>query len=134
MVEYADFRQISIADLPGLLSDLSRGFGTRHLTHLEKCSILVFVLDVSSRCDTHPCEQYENIKQAIEAFDASFLASKKKIIVCNKIEELADGDSRLNELREELKTQSIPIVPISAAKRINLSKFLRLLRDLYLRE
>lgn len=131
VVEYADFMQISIADLPGLLSDLSRGFGTRYLTHLKKCSILIFVLDASSKCPTHPLEQYTNIANAIAFFNDSFLRHKKKVIVAHKIEELEEGDRRLIELKEHLSKEHLPLIPMSAQKRINLSKFLRYLRDIY---
>ena len=40
VVEYEDFVQVSITDLPGILPDLTRGFGTKYLHHLEKCKIL----------------------------------------------------------------------------------------------
>ena len=131
VVEYEDFIQISIADFPGLLEDLTRGFGTRFLAHLEKCTILVIVLDVSSRCPTHPYDQYLAVKNAIDTYNSDFLKLKKTIIVAHKVDELENNDSRLDELRSQLGDNSHPIIPMSAKGRINLSKFLRLLRHVF---
>lgn len=130
IVEYSDFIQISIADLPGLLSDITRGFGTRYLNHLDKCSILIFVLDASSNSPISLFEQYQTVKQLVINYNPTFFNNKKKIILVNKIEEL-DENSRIETLKACLEDEKIYMVPISAKNRINLSKFLRLLRHVY---
>lgn len=134
VVEYADFMQLTLADLPGLLTDITRGFGTRYLTHLEKCSILVFVVDAAA---ANPLEQFRAIKKIIVDYNRGFYESKKKIIVANKVEELSEDEvkMRVDELKRGLESadrDQIAVCPISAHKRINLSKFLRLLRHVYL--
>jgi GTP-binding protein len=130
VVEYADFTQISIADLPGILPDLTRGFGTRFLAHLQKCKIIIFVVDVSSSTNEHPYEQYVSMRNAIDFYDSAFLKQKKTIVVAHKVDELEAGDLRLDELRQRLDGEQ-PVVPMSAKKRINLSKFLKFLRHVY---
>lgn len=150
VVEYSDYMQISIADLPGLLTDISRGFGTRYLMHLEKCSILVFVVDASSAVAESvatPLEQYTNVRKIIVDYNQDFFLSKKKIILANKIESENDDDDdkgddhdeslsrRLDELKAglvNLGDADVPVVPVSAKKRINLAKFLRLLRHVFI--
>ncbi|CAF0776776.1 unnamed protein product [Brachionus calyciflorus] len=123
VVEYEDFVQISIADLPGILPDLTRGFGTKYLHHLEKCKILVFVLDLSK----NPHQEYLDMKNALDTFDISFVKNKPRIIVGHKIDDNA-SEANLNDLRSRIQ---VPIIPMSAEKKINLTKFLKILRDVY---
>jgi GTP-binding protein len=134
VIEYEDFLQISLADLPGLLPDLARGLGTRYLRHLEKCKILLFVVDMSSE-ESSPHEQFEDMVKCIDFYEGSYLKSKKSILIAHKVDKLPSGGQELNEKLNELRRHvhhDMPIVPMSADKRINLKKFMKLLRDVYL--
>ena len=82
VVEYEDFEQLSIADLPGLLPDLTLGFGTKYLYHLERCSILLHVVDMSK---DDPFEQYMDMRNILEKFDKRLL-EKPVILIANKID------------------------------------------------
>ena len=124
VVEYEDFLQISIADLPGLLPDLTRGFGTRYLTHLERCKIIILVIDLSME---DPLLQFNKMKDALNFFDPKILKEKPTLVVGNKID-AAGAEQNFRMIRDMVK---YPVVPMSAHSRINLSKFLRVLRDFY---
>lgn len=123
VVEYEDFKQISIADLPGILPDLTRGLGTKYLHHLEKCKILIFVIDLSA----NPEQQFEDMTRVLKVFDASLLSKKPSVVIGHKIDKI---ESRVNfeEFRSKIQ---LPIVPMSAEKKINLTKFLKTLRYVY---
>lgn len=123
VVEYEDFVQISIADLPGILPDLSRGFGTKYLHHLEKCKILVFVLDLSE----NPLQEYLDMVKALETFDSNLIKVKPRIVVGHKI----DKEKSIENLVELKSKLSVPVIPMSAKEKINLSKFLKILRNVY---
>jgi GTP-binding protein len=149
-VEYEDYLQISIADLPGLLPDLTSGFGTRYLHHLERCKIIIFVLDFSKSSEEilnnenyEPFRQYLNMKNVLDSYDRDLLINKSSIIIAHKIDKLLldrSIDEKVNEFKTKLlqffKTERLDlhlpsIIPVSAKDKINLNKFLKLLRKTY---
>lgn len=123
-MEYEDFTQISIADLPGLLPDLTRGFGTKYLHHLDRCKMIILVIDLA-RNDSF--EQYENMVKALNSFDANLLKLKPLIVIGNKVEEQYAYENYLY-LKKKFNN---PIIPISTKQTINLKKFMTILRDVY---
>jgi GTP-binding protein len=125
IVDYQDFLQVSIADFPGILPDLTSGFGTKFFHHLDECRILVFVVDLS-RPDAFT--QFEDTRKALEFYKPSLLQSKSALIIGNKVDLVADLDEKLAEFKS--KTH-IPVIPMSVEKKINLRKFLVILRDAY---
>ena len=145
-VQYEDYLQISVADLPGLLADLTRGLGTKYLHHLDKCKMLLFVLDVSMPRGDHGApmtllDQYTNMSNVLNTFDARLMATKPVIVIAHKIDSVIarSADEQLAALRQHL-TEShqgtdLPAIPtviaMSAEKKINLVKFLKLLRSVY---
>lgn len=124
IVEYEDFTQISIADLPGLLPDLTRGFGTKFLHHLERCKIIIFVIDISAEA---PLQQYMDMRNALNFYDENILKTKPTLVVAHKIDKLESNENLLNFK----KKIDLPVIPMSAEKKINLTKFLKLIRDIY---
>jgi GTP-binding protein len=144
-IEYEDFMQISLADLPGILPDLTIGLGTRYLHHLERCKILIFVVDFSPpQNDQQIFEQYLNIRNVINVYDKDLLSRKSSIIVAHKIDQLFNTehtnivDIRLKEFKKNFcnkfgsnNLSDLLLIPVSAKKKINLNKFLILLRKVY---
>jgi len=127
IVEYQDFKQISIADLPGLLPDLSRGFGTKYLHHLEKCKMIILVIDLAMTNESAPLEQYRRMKSALNFFNKKLLEDKRLLVVGNKID-AENAQENLAELKKEIEEV---LVPVSTKQKINLTKFMRILRDTY---
>lgn len=127
IVEYEDYLQISLADLPGLLPDLTQGFGTKFLHHLERCKIIIIVVDMSSN---NPIQQYEDMKNALNFYNPNLLIEKPILIIGQKIDKLSETErtDKLNDLNIKL---NLPIIPMSAEKKINLKKFLIILRNIY---
>jgi GTPase len=127
IVEYKDFKQISIADLPGLLPDLTRGFGSRYLHHLDKCKIILLTIDFS-RNDS--LEQYNTMIDLLNTFNVNLLKQKPIIIVGTKIDEDNSYDNMI-KFKQDINNLSLIVVPVSAEKKINLTKLMIVLRDLY---
>lgn len=96
-VAYIDDREIVIADLPGLIKDASegKGLGDRFLKHIERCAILLHLIDVNSKNIT---EDYQIIRKELESgkYDIS---DKNEIIALTKIDTLP------LEQVEEIKTE-----------------------------
>lgn len=126
MVEYSDYEQIAIADLPGLIADShkNKGLGIQFLKHAERCSALLFIIDISTN---EPWKHYEMLIYELKQFSQE-LIKRPQIIVANKID-LPGADENLLLLRKKLI--NIPVIPISAKVGTNIEVLLHDIRILY---
>ncbi len=77
----------TLADVPGLLEGASEGVGLGHefLAHLERCQLLLHVVDITGYYGVEPLEGFRTILGELDAHAAD-LAGKPQIIVLNKID------------------------------------------------
>ncbi|MBN1319360.1 MAG: GTPase ObgE [Thermoleophilia bacterium] len=77
----------TLADVPGLLEGASEGVGLGHefLAHLERCQLLLHVVDLTGYYDTEPLEGFRTILEELDAH-TSGLGEKPQVIVLNKID------------------------------------------------
>lgn len=127
VVEYEDDVQLLIADLPGMLPDLTRGLGSGFLRHIERSKIILFVIDLSL---DNPLQQYYDMRKNLEFYDEKMFESKPFIIIGSKID-LEKSKENLIKIKNNLKEFNYSIIPISTSEKINLTKFLVYLRDVY---
>jgi GTP-binding protein len=121
VVHLSDDRSFVVADVPGLIEGAHRGLGlgTRFLAHLERTSLLVHVIDVSSTSGRDPIEDFEVIRHELDAFqglgdEATVrLGAKTQLAAASKIDVL-DDRSRLERLRTHLEARRIPLYAVSA--------------------
>ncbi|XP_071554758.1 mitochondrial ribosome-associated GTPase 2 isoform X1 [Temnothorax nylanderi] len=125
IIQYDDYEQVAVADMPGLIEDShkNRGLGITFLKHVERCAVLIFILDVAQ---TEPWEVLETLKHEISQFNER-LNDRPQIIVANKID-LPNSEINLQLLREHV---DLPIIPISAKVGTNISTLLKEIRILY---
>ncbi|XP_046736886.1 mitochondrial ribosome-associated GTPase 2 isoform X1 [Diprion similis] len=125
MVQYNDYEQVAVADLPGLIADShkNRGLGITFLKHAERCAALLIVLDMSVE---EPWEDLELLKYELRQFSKE-LADRPVVVIANKMD-LPEARENLNVLKEKTKLQ---IVPISAKMGQNLSTLVAEMRMLY---
>ncbi|MDQ3894037.1 MAG: 50S ribosome-binding GTPase, partial [Actinomycetota bacterium] len=83
-VESPDGRQLTVADVPGLIEGASRGAGLGHefLAHLERARLLVHVIDAS---EGDPSERFRTINRELAEYGAG-LADLRQIVVLNKVD------------------------------------------------
>lgn len=126
VVHYDDFEQVTIADLPGLIagSHQNRGLGIQFLKHAERCSVLLFIIDLS-RDD--PWEDFETLRYEIGMFSKELL-SRPQVIVGNKMD-IPEANDNLELMKE--RYPAIEIIPISAKMGMNLGQLLTNIRILY---
>lgn len=126
IVHYDDYEQVSIADLPGLIpgSHENRGLGIQFLKHAERCSALLFIIDLS--CE-EPWKHFENLKFEIGMFSEE-LVKRPQIIVGNKID-VPEALINLESMQEIYP--NTPIIPISAKMGTNLNDLLSNIRRVY---
>ena len=88
-----------VADIPGLIEGASEGIGLGHefLRHVERCRMLLHIVDVSGSEGRDPIEDFEKINAELEKFDKE-LAKRPQIVAANKID-LA-GDEDIKRFRE----------------------------------
>lgn len=125
MVQYDDYEQIAVADLPGLIpgSHQNKGLGIQFLKHAERCRALLFIIDVSS---SEPWVHFETLQAELNAFSPELIA-RPQIIVANKMD-LPEAEENLKILREKV---DIPIIEISAKMGTNVSALLHEIRIMY---
>ena len=86
-------REFVLADIPGLIEGAAEGagIGDRFLGHIERCRVLIHLVDIS---DEDPAEAMQVVERELEAYGAG-LEDKPRIIVLNKVDladaELAEG-------------------------------------------
>ena len=83
-----------IADIPGLIEGASEGVGLGHafLRHVDRCRMLVHIVDVAGSEGRDPIEDFEKINLELERFNPE-LAERPQIVAANKID-LATDEQR----------------------------------------
>ncbi|QCE32214.1 GTPase ObgE [Acetobacteraceae bacterium] len=110
-----------MADIPGLIEGASEGngLGDRFLGHVERCAILVHLIDVT---EPNPLESWKLIRHELEAY-AQNLAQKEEIIALNKCDSILEEE--LEEIKKELEEETgQEIYTISAATGLNVQPLL----------
>ncbi|CAM2780894.1 GTPase ObgE [Erysipelothrix tonsillarum] len=82
-----DGRSFAVADLPGLIEDahLGKGLGHVFLKHIERCRVLVHVVDMGSEDGRDPIEDYRIINMELEKYNEDLL-KKPMVVVANKMD------------------------------------------------
>jgi GTP-binding protein len=83
----ADDRALVIADIPGLIEGAASGVGLGHdfLAHVERCRVLVHVVEVAPLDGSEPAANYASIEAELAAFSPE-LAALPRIVVVNKLD------------------------------------------------
>lgn len=124
VVGWRDFQSFVVADIPGLIEGAAegRGLGHQFLRHVERCTVLVHVIEVPPDFDDgtgldwterDPIEDFERINHELELFNPE-LAERDQIVVLNKID-LPSTQAREAELREHFEALGMSLLTISAA-------------------
>ncbi|MEG0569780.1 MAG: GTPase ObgE [Erysipelotrichales bacterium] len=85
VVQSEDGNSFVMADLPGLIEGASqgKGLGTQFLRHIERCKVIVHVLDMAGSEGRDPIEDFEKINAELEDYNAT-LMKRPMIVVANK--------------------------------------------------
>ena len=111
IVKFSD-KEIVIADIPGLIegAHLGKGLGDKFLAHVERCSVILHMLDASAE---DPILDYKTIRNEIKEYSEK-LYNKQEVIVLNK-SDIVDNET-IKKLQQSLAaTTQNKICVISAA-------------------
>lgn len=114
VIEYPDFSRITMADIPGLIDGAHDNVGLGHafLKHIERTQILAYVLDMAGVDGRTPWDDLRHLRSELELYMKG-LSTRPALIVANKMD-LPGAAENLELLRDELSSEVIDIVPISA--------------------
>ncbi len=102
------------ADIPGLIEGASEGVGLGHdfLRHVERCRLLLHVVDVSGCEGRDPVEDFEKINAELENFSPE-LAARPQIVLGNKCD--IATEEQIEAFRAYIEGKGLVFLPISAA-------------------
>lgn len=128
VVEVPDGRSFVAADLPGIIEGASQGagLGLQFLRHIERCKVIVHVIDMAGVDLRDPLDDYLKINEELKEYKMN-LSLRPQIVVANKM----DMPQALDNLKRfKTKYPDVDIITISALTKENLNELLYKIADL----
>ncbi|MFF4226126.1 GTPase ObgE [Streptomyces sp. L500] len=120
----------TIADVPGLIPGASqgKGLGLEFLRHVERCSVLVHVLDTATlESERDPLSDLDVIEAELKEYGG--LENRPRLVVLNKVD-IPDGQELAEMVRPELESRGYRIFEVSAVSRHGLKELSFALADI----
>jgi GTP-binding protein len=127
IVEYADFHRLTVCDVPGLIEGAHRNVGLGHqfLRHIERCKVLVLLVDMAGTDGRAPWDDYKHLLSELELYDPS-LIQRPRLVVANKMDEPV---AEANLKKFKTKIRKVPVMPMAAAFDEGTEKFKQTIRQ-----
>ena len=105
-----------MADIPGIIEGASEGAGLGHdfLRHIDRCRLLVHLVDVSGSEGRDPVADFDAINAELAQYSPD-LAKRPQIVCANKSDILDPDSDNLTRLRSHVEAQGYTLLEISAA-------------------
>ena len=118
-----------MADIPGLIEGAGEGVGLGHqfLRHVERCRLLVHIVDVSGSEGRDPKEDFEIINRELEKFNPE-MAKRPMLVAGNKCD-LAT-DEQIQEFKEFVENQGYAFFPMMAAISYQVEPLLKKIQEM----
>jgi len=118
-----------LADIPGLIEGASEGAGLGHefLRHVDRCRLIVHVVDISGSEGRDPVADFDVINAELAAYSPA-LASRPQIVVANKLDIIQD-DALLEAFRAEMTARGLPFLTLSAATHQGIGDLISLIAE-----
>ena len=115
VVYVGEGRSFVLADIPGIIEGASEGAGLGHdfLRHIDRCRLLIHVVDVSGSEGRDPVEDFDAINAELSQYSAD-LEKRPQIVAANKTDIMQDPEN-LERLRSHVEKLGYPLFEISAA-------------------
>ena len=114
-----DNREITIADIPGLIEGAHEGtgLGTKFLKHIERCKSILHLIDITNE---NLNKSYNQVKNELKNY-SSQLMKKKELIVLNKTD-LMNEETTKKIVKEFSKNKNCEVLTLSTIKKESISK------------
>lgn len=115
VVSVGEEQNFVMADIPGIIEGASEGAGLGHdfLRHIDRCRLLVHLVDVSGSEGRDPIEDFEAINDELRQYSPD-LAARPQIVVANKTDLLYDT-AQLDAFRAYVEEKGYAFFAMSAA-------------------
>lgn len=126
MVRLSDGRDFVMADLPGIIENASTGagLGLQFLRHIERCKVIVHVLDMAESENRDVVSDYKIINEELKNYKMN-LINRPQIVVANKM----DLPNSAVNLERFIKETGVTPIAISAYSHVNLNELLYKIAD-----
>src|SRR5262245_48166870 len=127
IVEFPDFYRLTVCDVPGLIEGAHNNIGLGHkfLRHIQRCRILVLLLDMAGTDGRKPWDDYAQLLNELELYDPA-LMDKPRLVIANKMDETV-AEANLKTFKR--KVRKTLVLPIAAAFGEGIDKFKESIRD-----
>lgn len=114
VVKIEEGRSFVMADIPGLIEGAAEGVGLGHefLRHVDRCRLIVHVVDVSGSEGRDPKDDFEIINRELKSFSED-LAMRPQIVAANKCD--MASPNQIADFRNYLASRGIEMFEVSAA-------------------
>lgn len=118
-----------MADIPGLIEGAGEGVGLGHqfLRHVERCRLLVHIVDVAGSEGRDPIEDFQTINRELEKFNPE-LAKRPMLVAGNKCDLAEEG--QIDAFRAYVEEKGYEFFPIMAAIRYDVDPLLLRIQEL----
>ena len=102
VIEFADrYERITLADVPGLIEGAheNRGLGHRFLRHIERCTLLLLIIDMAGVDGRDPWSDYEHLLEELRLYDPALL-KKPRLVAANKMD-LPEAAAKLKQFKRK---------------------------------
>lgn len=127
ILEYADFHRLTVCDVPGLIEGAHRnvGLGHKFLRHIQRCKVLVILLDMAGTDGRTPWDDYRNLLRELELYDPDLL-NRPRLVAANKMDEPA-AEANLKSFKRRVRKMTV--LPMSAAFDDGIETFKQRIRE-----
>jgi GTP-binding protein len=127
IVEYSDWKRLTVCDVPGLIEGAHQNVGLGHafLRHVERCKVLVILLDMAGTDGRAPWDDYRQLLRELELYDAALL-DRPRLVVANKMDEPA-AEATLKQFKR--KVRKTPVLLMAAAFDQGIEQFKKAIRE-----
>ncbi len=111
VIDYSDLlkgtKRLLLADVPGLIEGAheNRGLGHRFLRHIERCALLIFMIDMAGADARDPRDDYKHLLNELKLYDPAML-KKPRLVVANKMD-LPAAAAELAKFRKRHRTVDV---------------------------
>ena len=129
VMEYPDFRKVTVADIPGLIdgAHLNRGLGHYFLRHIERTKLLIYLVDLGGVDGRDPNDDVRILKNELEAYMEG-LSSRAKIVLANKTD-LVEDQEQIDDFILNAE-DGLEVIPISAMNDASFDQVKQRIREL----
>ncbi|MBR3875192.1 MAG: Obg family GTPase CgtA, partial [Clostridia bacterium] len=130
VVSMGEGRGFLAADIPGLIEGASEGQGLGHdfLRHVDRCRLLLHVVDIAGTDGRDPVSDIEKINYELALYSEE-LSHRPQIIVANKIDSVLEEEDIYINFKNYVESRGLPVVYVSAVTGEGLEELVRLATD-----